>query len=282
MLRQTISLTKLGLIIGKRQEQGAVNYCGYSNGSYGGSMTSPTAPEDPGMSAQAITAVAALEDQLRRGMYEFIRAERRPVTREQAAAAVGISRKLAAFHLDKLVEAGLLRARYEAAGTLRRVGRAPKVYEPTDVDIRVSIPERRSDVLGGILIDAVLSEARDETARQAAMRVAGDHGRDVAAAERAHVRPGRLGAERALTLAEGVLQRHGYEPFRQSPSCVQLRNCPFHVLVVQSTELVCGLNHAYLTGFVGALGAPAVEAVLSPQPGACCVELRVGPTSVSG
>src|SRR6266496_2918362 len=109
---------------------------------------------DPG-----ISAVAALDDPLRQGMYAFIRRARRPVTRDEAAASVGISRKLAAFHLDKMVAAGLLRARYEAVGEVRRVGRTPKVYEPAGDDIRVSIPERRYEVLADILVDAVLTEA---------------------------------------------------------------------------------------------------------------------------
>jgi len=39
----------------------------------------------------AIRAVAALDDGLRRGMYAFIRRVRRPVTRDEAAAEVGIS-----------------------------------------------------------------------------------------------------------------------------------------------------------------------------------------------
>src|SRR5690349_15147573 len=95
----------------------------------------------------AIKAVAALDDDLRRGMYQFIRGERRPVSRDEAAAAVGISRKLAAFHLDKLVDAGVLRAHYRSATGIRRVGRAPKVYEPVDTDLRISIPPRRHDLL---------------------------------------------------------------------------------------------------------------------------------------
>src|SRR5215472_2536421 len=98
----------------------------------------------------AIRAIAALDDDLRRGMYEFIRAARRPVTRDEAAAAVGISRKLAAFHLDKLVDAGALRARYEQAAGVRRVGRVPKVYEPSQLDLRVSIPQRSHEMLAGI------------------------------------------------------------------------------------------------------------------------------------
>jgi predicted ArsR family transcriptional regulator len=222
----------------------------------------------------AIRALAALDDELRQGMYDFIRTARRPVTREQAAEAVGISRKLAAFHLDKLVEAGLLRSDYEPVGGLRKVGRTPKVYQPVDADIRVSLPERQHDVLAAILIDAVLTERADETARQAAMRSAHERGQQVAATERRQLRPGRLGAERALTLSEGLLKRHGYEPDRVSPVCVALRNCPFHPLAGQEPELVCGLNHAFLTGFLTGLDAPTVEAILEPRAGECCVELR--------
>ena len=222
----------------------------------------------------AIVAVAALEDDLRRGMYEFIRTARTPVTREQAAAAVGISRKLAAFHLDKLVAAGLLRSHYEPAGGLRTVGRNPKRYQPVDADIRVTIPQRQHDVLAAILIDAVLTERRDETARQAAMRVARERGRSVGAVERAQLRQGRLGAERALTISEGFLKGQGYEPERVSPGCVALRNCPFHPLAGHAPDLVCGLNRAFLDGVLTGLDAPTVEAVLEPRAGECCVELR--------
>jgi predicted ArsR family transcriptional regulator len=219
----------------------------------------------------AIHAVAALDDALRGGMYAFIRAARRPITRDEAAAAVGISRKLAAFHLDKLVDAGLLQARYEPAG---RVGRAPKVYEPTDTDIRITIPARRPDILAEILVEAVLTETPTETARDAAIRVASRHGETLGAAERSRSRPGRLGVERALTLTENMLAHHGFEPARTGPACVRLRNCPFHPLAAGAPELVCAINHAFLSGFLGGLRAGNVEAALEPRAGECCVELR--------
>ena len=227
-----------------------------------------------GPTEPAIRAVAALEDELRRGMYGFIRGARRPVTRDEAAASVGISRKLAAFHLDKLVDAGVLRARYQAAGGIRKAGRTPKVYEPSGTDIRISIPQRQHDILAGILLDAVLTEGQAESAHDAAMRVARDRGVDVGASERENARPGRLGAERALTLAAGILERYGFEPARPTPTCVRLRNCPFHPLAARAPELVCGMNHAFLAGLLTGLDAPAVEAVLDPRPGECCVELR--------
>ena len=213
----------------------------------------------------AIRAIAALDDDLRRRIHDFIRAARRPVTREEAAAAVGISRKLAAFHLDKLVAAGLLRTDYPHPRGVRRVGRAPKVYVPVDADVRMSIPERQHDVLATILIDAVLSERAGETAPHAVLRAARDRGEAVGAAERENSRPGRLGAERALTLSEGLLSRQGYEPDRVSPTRICLRNCPFHPVSRQFPELVCGLNHSFLTGFLTGLNAPTVHAVLQPR-----------------
>jgi predicted ArsR family transcriptional regulator len=216
----------------------------------------------------AIRAVAVLDDELRRGMYTFIRAARRPVTRDEAAAAVGISRKLAAFHLDKLVDAGVLRAEYQQ-GT-RRVGRAPKVYQPVEADIAVSLPPRQHDLLADILVDAVLAE----DSRDAALRGARGRGQDLGAAERSQARPGRLGAERALTLAAGALQRNGFEPDRKSPTCMRLHTCPFHPLTAKAPDLVCGINHAFVSGLLDGLDTESVEAVLDPRAGECCVELR--------
>jgi predicted ArsR family transcriptional regulator len=226
--------------------------------------------------ASTIAAVAVLDDDLRRRMYAFIRRADRPVTRDDAAASVGISRKLAAFHLDKLVAAGLLKAGYANLSGVRRVGRTPKVYEPTDVDVRVSIPPREFGILAEILIDAVLTEADGESAREAALRVATDRGRRLGQAERDQTRPGRLGAERALTCAGQTLERHGFEPVRETPGLLRLRNCPFHPLAAKASDLVCAINHALLTGLMAGLDAHTVHAKLVPRPGACCVELSTG------
>lgn len=230
------------------------------------------------MEVDPIRAVAVLEDELRRGMYQFIRAAHRPVSRDEAAAAVGISRKLAAFHLEKLVDAGVLTVADRPVTGLRRVGRAPKVYEPVDADIRVSIPPRHHDLLAEILLSAVLAadfHGEAETAGGAALRLAAERGHGIGRAEHERLRPGRLGAERALTLAIALLNRHGFEPIREAPGCVRLRTCPFHPLAATARELVCGINHRFLAGVVDGLGAAsAVCAVLDPRTGRCCVELR--------
>lgn len=223
--------------------------------------------------AAALTAVAALSDELRRQMYGFIRRARRPVSREEAAENVGISRKLAAFHLDKLVEVGLLRAHYEPADGIRKVGRAPKLYEPTDAGVQISIPSREHELLADILVDALLTEDGGKTGHDAALHVARLRGVELGAAEFERARPGRLGAERALTLATAALSRYGFEPERATPTLLRLRNCPFHPLAGKAPQLICGINHAFLTGFLEALQASTVAAVLAPRVGECCIEL---------
>lgn len=208
----------------------------------------------------SITAVAALEDDLRGSMYFYIRRARRPVTRDEAAASVGISRKLAAFHLDKLVDVGLLRADYEPVGGVRRVGRAPKVYRPTDLEIRVAIPARSGDLLSEILLDAVLGERDDERATDSAVRAARTAG--------ARLAPGEA---TDLAVAERLLTEQGFEPYLAGEGCLRMRNCPFRPLASRAPDLVCGLNHAFLTGFTE---GSDLHPVPTSRPGDCCVELR--------
>lgn|SRR3954467_3940349 len=225
------------------------------------------------MATTAIRAAAALAEDVRHRLYAFTRAARRPVTREEAAAAVGISRKLAAFHLDKLVAVGLLHYRFGGGGPAR-VGRRPKVYEPADTDIQVSIPARRHDVLAGILVEALLTEQQHGTAKAAAAHAAHELGLTAAAAVRDRVEPGRMEAERALSLAEEIVSAYGFEPDRVATGCIRLRNCPFHPIVQRAPQLVCQLNHAFMVGVTEGLQAAAVDAVLAPVAGECCVELR--------
>lgn len=232
----------------------------------GGVSCSVAMPE-----ATAVAAVAALHDESRSRLYELIRAQRGPVTREQAADALGISRKLAAFHLDKLVEVGLLRTQVGTGEDEHKVGRRPKVYEPSGIDVHVAVPERRHDLLADILVEAVGSAPAE--GRGAAVRIAHAHGAAIGAAHRRELRPGRLGAERALTVAESVLQGYGFEPSRDGRTTVRLRNCPFHPIVQRSPALVCAISHAFISGLLDGLEAHTAEATLVPRAGECCVEL---------
>lgn len=233
-----------------------------------GGDTSSTAPP----AVTPVAAVAALHDESRHRLYAFIRIQRRPVTREQAADALGISRKLAAFHLDKLVRVGLLRTRVAADEDEHKVGRRPKVYEPSGIDLHVAVPDRRHDLLAEILVESVGRAPAD--GHCAAVRVAHEYGVARGAAHRRDVRPGRLGAERALTLAESLLRSCGYEPSRETAGVLRLGNCPFHPHAERSPELVCAISHAFVSGLLDGLQAHNAEATQLPRSGECCVELH--------
>ena len=220
-------------------------------------------------------AIGALEDDLRRRMYVFIRSTAAPVSRDEAAAHVGISRKLAAFHLDKLEERGLLVSHYARppGRTGPGAGRSSKLYEPSDVEIDVSIPERHYDIVGEIMV-AALDQDSPESPRAVAKRVAGEKGRAIGEEVKTELRLRPPGTERALAVAEETLAKYGYEPYRDDDGAVSMRNCPFHKLSRNAPELVCGLNREFIDGMLRGLGNESIDASLEPTPGECCVKLR--------
>jgi predicted ArsR family transcriptional regulator len=219
----------------------------------------------------AVEAVASLTDPVRRSLFDAVAAAPAALTREQAAAEVGISRRLAAFHLDKLVAAGLLEVDTAPAG---RVGRRPRVYRRASGDVAVSIPARRPQLLARLLLQALTEQRPDEDGTAAAVRIGREHGRRAGAEEQGRLRPGRLGAERALTLVRTLLERLGFEPTPVTDGRLAFAACPFHPLAADSPDLVCGTHHAYVSGLVEGLGATTLEARLAPGTEGCCVEVR--------
>jgi predicted ArsR family transcriptional regulator len=206
-------------------------------------------------------AVAALVDRSRRALYTYVRRQDHPVSREEAAHAERVSRHLAAFHLDKLVEAGLLRASYEAPPDRPRGrGRAPKVYRPTDEDLDLTVPERQYRLLAEILADAAAADPRHTGDVR---RYAGTRGRELGTCLR----------ERGATDPATALDGLGFDPRTGPDGRVVLRNCPFRALASRHTDLVCGLNRAFIDGLLGGLAATQLRARLAPRPPACCVEL---------
>lgn len=220
----------------------------------------------------AVEAVASLTDPVRRGLFDAVAAARAPLTREQAAAQVGVSRRLAAFHLDKLVAVGLLEV--QTAPAAGRVGRRPRVYRRAAADLRVSVPSRRPVLLARLLLQALSDRRPGEDGPAAARRVSSARGREDGASERRQLRPGRLGAERALAMVRGLLERLGYEPTPPEPDRLGFAACPFHPLANEAPDLVCGIHHAYVAGLVEGLEASALEVRLAPGTDGCCVEVR--------
>ena len=220
--------------------------------------------------------MSVLADDLRRRIYGAVRGARVPLTREDIARHVGISPRLAAFHLDKLLTHGLLQSHYARPPGRGGpgAGRSAKYYEPSEVEIDISIPDRRYDLAGELLVDAVSSQRRGESARASAVRVAAARGHEIGRDAGAARRLRRPGAERTLATAEDTLREYGYEPYRDGNDDVALSNCPFDSLAKRNPELVCEMNRAFLDGILRGMGNDSVEAALECTPGDCCVTLR--------
>jgi predicted ArsR family transcriptional regulator len=229
---------------------------------------------DPRDIDQQLTGLAGLGDPLRRALYRHVAERGIPVSREEAAAAVGISRPLAAYHLDKLVDDGLLEVRYQRRSGRRGpgAGRPAKHYLRADRHIELSLPARDYALLAELLAGAV--EADPSGAAQAALhRAAGALGAELGAeaAERVEsdASPGTV-----LAAVRQALAARGYEPYEDVDGTIRLRNCPFDRIAAHHRQLVCGSNLAMLQGLTSRFRADQpLRAVLDPRPGTCCVAL---------
>lgn len=218
-----------------------------------------------------VAAVAALNEPLRRKLYDYVVSENGGVTRDDAVEATAVARSVAAFHLDKLVDAGLLRAEFRRPPGRGGpgAGRPAKYYLRAVDELSVTVPERRYELPARLFAEAVeraetqacpVAETLRDAAREEGRRIAADGAPS--------------GGSRSDTLLE-LLAEHGYEP-RLDGGTITLRNCPFHALAVEHRGLVCGMNLALLSGFAEAAGLPRSAVRLDPAPGRCCVTLRTG------
>ena len=104
-----------------------------------------------------VVGIAALGDPVRRRLYEHVVGATDAVSRDQAASAIGIKRALAAFHLDKLVDAGLLEVEYRrlTGRTGPGAGRPSKLYRRSGREFDVTLPPREYDLGAQVLATAV-------------------------------------------------------------------------------------------------------------------------------
>lgn len=220
-------------------------------------------------------ALAVLDDDLRRRIFLFVRSQGVPVTRERVAQEAGISRKLAAFHLDKLVEKDLLNHHYARPPGRGGpgAGRPAKVYEPSAMTIEISVPQRRYELAGRLLLDGVANQVEGASAKESTNAAAMAQGSELGKGASSGRSLRHPGPERTLAAVEEILTEEGFEPFRESPKVLALRNCPFDALAARSPEVVCGMNRSFIEGVVRGLGNESVEVVLAPEPGRCCVKL---------
>ncbi|GGN12064.1 helix-turn-helix transcriptional regulator [Streptomyces fuscichromogenes] len=213
-----------------------------------------------------IDAIGALQDPVRRRLYEYVAAQGREVGRNEAAEATGVARTLAAHHLDRLAEAGLLDtgSRRLTGRSGPGAGRPAKVYTRARAERVVSLPARDYRTAAELLAEA---------AEQAGL----DAGLCAAARRRGEALRGSAAPCGDLGEAMEILAARGYEPRLEEGAgavagAVRMRNCPFHAVAERFPPLVCGMNLALLEGLLGADGP--VRARMDARPGECCVVLE--------
>ena len=225
-----------------------------------------------------IAGVASLAEPQRRALYRFVVSRGDAVSKDEAAAAMGVARSVAAFHLDRLVADGLLTTEFRRL-TGRQgpgAGRPAKLYRRAEREVAVSLPARQYDLAAALLAAAVDDATRSSVpVADALTRVANERGRELG--NRARAAAGKRPSRRALVDgAVTVLGEQGYEPVVDGAE-VALANCPFHALVDEQRDLVCGMNRDLLCGMTEALGDNLLTARLAPSEGKCCVRLDVNP-----
>ena len=237
---------------------------------------------------EQVAGIGALAEPARRSLYLYVAAQPEAVSREQAATAVDLPLHSAKFHLDRLVEEGLLDVEFRrlSGRSGPGAGRPAKLYRRSSRQLSVSLPERRYDLAGDVLASAIdrslasatpVDEAVREVAREEGRRIAAGathsaHGRGTAGARTED----EGGPGRDVRRTADVLAGHGYEP-RVSEREICLANCPFDRLAADHTDLVCGMNLALIDGVLTGLGVDDLAAELDPQPGFCCVKVRGRP-----
>ncbi len=226
-----------------------------------------------------IGGIAALDQPLRRDLYRLLSERDGWVTRDEACEALGIPRSVAAFHLDKLADAGIVEVTFERTSGRSGpgAGRPSTLYRRAAEEVAASIPDRRYDLAGSLLATAVAESERTgapigeslSASARAAGQVIGD--------EAASAAGGRSTTRARREAVLEVLARHGYEPALAKRGEIALVNCPFHRLAEEHRSLVCGMNLDFLAGLLEGLGPSGeLDARLEPEPGYCCVRIKAG------
>jgi len=231
-------------------------------------MTNDTAMADQ------VATIALLDEPTRRRVFESVSASRHAVGRDDVAAELGISRELAAFHLERLLNGGLLKAEYQRRGsrTGPGAGRPAKLYRRTDIEVAVSIPPRRYEAAADVFAESI-DRLKDPAALAAVSDVARERGMEIGLKARRTAGPRPNRGKRLAALME-LLGRAGYEPaIDETKGAVTLRNCPYDAIVPDHRDLTCGMNLAWAEGVAAAADVP-LRPVLVAREGVCCVEFQ--------
>jgi predicted ArsR family transcriptional regulator len=210
---------------------------------------------------------AALGDPTRRRVFFLVREADDAVSKDQVADVIGIDRRLAGFHLDKLVDQGFVTAEFK-----RRTGRSgpgagrpAKHYRLAADELTVSLPARHYDLLASLLLKAAADESG--AARQDILeRIGYEFGFEVGLGEVAagRTRPGHDEVN-AVDQVVRLLSRYGFAAQTPGDGTIRACACPFEELAFGDPERICGLDRAIWTGMLAAFDHDATLSVAATR-----------------
>jgi len=224
-----------------------------------------------------MAAISALAEPTRRALYDHLAAAGDWVSRDEAADAVGLERATAAHHLDRLAADGLVEVDYQRRSGRQGpgAGRPAKLYRRARREFDLALPPREYALAGRMLAEAVDRARTDGTDIATAVdEVASAEGRRLGEEIDERLRSER--ARKIESRRRGVLEalgERGFEPHIDEQGSVVLRNCPFHQLAQQHTDLICGMNLCMVKAALAEVGDTGLDAHLEPEVGQCCVRL---------
>lgn len=224
--------------------------------------------------AEQLEALAALREPIRWRLYRYVSRRPAAVSRDEAADAIGVSRAMAAHHLDKLVELGLLRAEYRrlSGRTGRGAGRPSKLYRRSRREFSVVLPERSHELMARLLAEAAGLSADVPPTDGVARR----YGRSLGARARNRISK-RATSQRMGRCISEVLEDIGFQPFRSGAGHVRARNCPFDPLSRRYPSVVCHMAIEFVGGIIEGVGVDSMDVSRDEHPDRCCIVL--GPPS---
>lgn len=202
-------------------------------------------------------------------MLDALREEMTPAGVRQVAERTGLHPNTARFHLDALVDAGLVEREREARGA---PGRPRIVYRALAASAATG--PRRYRLLAEILAGVARGMLPDP--RKAAVEA----GRQWGAYLTDRPPPfHRTGATEATGRLVDTLAELGFEPeAEQGPGAdirIRVRNCPFREVAEQHEDVVCSIHLGLMRGAVAEMRAPLSVTDLQPfvEPNLCLAHI---------
>jgi predicted ArsR family transcriptional regulator len=210
---------------------------------------------------------AALGDPTRRRVFFAVRAAGREVSKDDVASDLGIERRLAGFHLDKLVEQGFLEAdfRRDQGRGGPGAGRPPKRYRLAESEVLMALPERHYELLATLLLRAT-AEGGSGSPQEVLERVGYEFGYEVGRAEVAAGAGGlAAGSSAAIQDVVRLLSRYGFAAHADGDDGLRACACPFEEIAFDDPERICGLDRAIWRGMLAAFAPEATLRVATTR-----------------